>query len=247
MCDAGGRELSSSKTVNPCPVDTASLAATPKRLIPVPFHLVAESRHCDDIAWHGVVGEVPSRHAGQPLALLGDRLMPPSLQLVFDLLEFGSHPFGNRGPPQPEPSVLSVPANVREAQEVERLRLPDTPLRAMLGRKAPKLDQASLVGVQLQAEPGESFAQIVKEPISVTSVFKSSHEVISEAHDDDVTRSGLFPPLPGPTVKDIVEVHVGEERRGDSSNAMDNPRAERGGEQGSSAGSRRVRGRPGPL
>jgi hypothetical protein len=90
MCDAGGREPSSSKTVNPCPVDTASLAATPKRPIPVPFYLIAESRHCDDVAWHGVVGEVPSHHAGQPLALLGDRLMPPSLQLVFDLLEFGA-------------------------------------------------------------------------------------------------------------------------------------------------------------
>jgi len=65
-----------------------------------------------------------------------------------------------------------------------------------------------------QAEPGESFAQIVKEPFCVTLKLEPSDEVISEARDDHVTTRVLFPPLPGPPVKDIVEVHVGEKRRG---------------------------------
>ncbi len=38
-----------------------------------------------DVVGHGVVGEVPSHHACQPLALHGDRQVPASHQLGLDL------------------------------------------------------------------------------------------------------------------------------------------------------------------
>ena len=46
----------------------------------------------------------------------------------FDLLELGPHPLRDRDPPHPEAPVPCLPADVREAEEVERLRL--TPARA---------------------------------------------------------------------------------------------------------------------
>jgi len=48
------------------------------------------------VAWHGVVGAVPPHHACQPPSLLGEGLIPASLELVFDLSELGPHPLGDR-------------------------------------------------------------------------------------------------------------------------------------------------------
>jgi hypothetical protein len=104
---------------------------------------------------------------------------------------------------------LGFPANVREAQEIERLRLPDTPLRAMLGRKTPKLDQASLVGVQFQVELRKPLTKIVEEPICITTVLEPDDEVIGEAGDDHVATSVPVSPLPDPPVEDVVQIHVG--------------------------------------
>ncbi len=82
----------------------------------------------------------------------------------------------------------------------------------MLGGEAPELDQSGLVGMQLQPEPGEPFAQIVKELPSVTLVLEPDHEIIREARDDHITPCVPTSPLLGPAIQDIVEVHVGEQR-----------------------------------
>jgi len=53
---------------------------------------------------------------------------------------------------------------VREAEEVEGRRLPVAPAVVIRGGEPPELDQPGLLGVQLQAEPRESLAQLVQEP-----------------------------------------------------------------------------------
>ena len=84
--------------------------------------LVAWSRKAAT-AWvfarHGVVGHVPAHHAGQPAALHWDGLMHALPELAVDRLQLRPHPFRDRDPPVP-----GLPADVREAQEIERLRLP---------------------------------------------------------------------------------------------------------------------------
>ena len=57
---------------------------------------------------------------------------------------------------------LRLRTDVREPEEVERLRLPETPGRPVRGGEAPELDQPGLVGVQLQAELRESLAKVVR-------------------------------------------------------------------------------------
>jgi hypothetical protein len=88
--------------------------------------LGAEGRHRVGVAGHGVVSAVPSHHACQPLPLLGDGMMPASLELVFDLSQLRPHPLRDRDASQPEPPRPGLPADVREAQKVERLRLTQT-------------------------------------------------------------------------------------------------------------------------
>jgi hypothetical protein len=52
------------------------------------------------------------------------------------------------------------PANVGEAQEVERLRLAFITLAPILFRKTAKFDNPCLIGMQLEAEVPESLAQL---------------------------------------------------------------------------------------
>src|SRR5215471_7893878 len=53
-----------------------------------------------------------------------------------------------------------LPADMREAQEVERLRLTEPPGLPVSGGEPPELDQPSLIGLEPQPEPGESVPQV---------------------------------------------------------------------------------------
>src|SRR2546422_877468 len=95
--------------------------------------MAAESADRPAIAGHRVVLEMAPYYAGQPAALLGNGQMPAPLELVFDRLQLGPHPLLDRVTSQPEAAALGPTAHMREPQEVERLRLPDTPRRASFG------------------------------------------------------------------------------------------------------------------
>lgn len=84
--------------------------------------------------------------------------MPAPLELVFDLGKFGPQPFLDRGPPEPEEPAPALPADVREAQEVERLGLAESTLCPVRGGEPPEPDEACLVGVQFQRKLREPFA-----------------------------------------------------------------------------------------
>ncbi len=167
MRDAGGRQPSSGEAVHPVPADPRALAAAPQRLEPVSDRLVAEGPDRFAVAGHGVVGEVPSHHACQPAPLLRDGEMPASQALVFDLGQLRPHPFRDRLTRQPEPPGAGLPADVREAEEVERLRLAQTPTSPVDGGEAPELDQPRLVRVQLQPELREPLAKLRQELLRV--------------------------------------------------------------------------------
>src|SRR5215831_3137878 len=220
--DAGGWEPPLSEAVYALPGQAVALAAAPKRLAPVPDHLVPEGLDRPGVAWHGVEGEVSPYHTGQPGALLRDRSVPACLELVFDLLKLGPHPLGDRDPPEPESAASGLPTYVREAQKSEGFRLPEPARLAVLGGEPPELDQASLAGMPFQSELREPLAKVVEELLGVTLMLEPGHEVIRPAHDDHVTACVASPPRLGPPVQDVVEVHVGEQRRCHAPNALGN-------------------------
>src|SRR6266511_1772908 len=140
--------------------------------------------------------------------------MPAPQALVFDLGQLGPHPLRDGLALQPEAPGLRLPAIMREAEEVERLGLADASRLAGPGGVAPELDEPRLVGMQFQTELRQPLAKVGEEPPSVTLMFEPGDKVISEAHDDHVTVGVATSPLPGPPVEDVVEVDVGEQRRG---------------------------------
>jgi hypothetical protein len=87
----------------------------------------------------------------------------------------------------------------------------DTPPPAVLGGEPPELDQAGLLGIQLQVEPGKTLHQVLLEPLGVGAILKTDNDVVGETHDDQITVSLPVPPVPGPQIKDVVQVDVGEQ------------------------------------
>jgi hypothetical protein len=67
---------------------------------------------------------------------------------------------------------------VCEAQELERLRLPEATLRSSLGGEPAELDQPRLFGCQLQAEPREPAAKLLQEPACIALLLKADDVVV---------------------------------------------------------------------
>src|SRR4249920_3790360 len=103
---------------------------------------------------------------------------------------------------------------MREAEEVERFRLPDAPGRPSPGGVPPELQQPGLVGVQLQPELREPLTKIGKELPRIVLVLEPRDEVVGEPHDDHIpVRMPTSPPR-HPQVEDIVGSPRGISPRG---------------------------------
>jgi len=83
--------------------------------------------------------------------------MHAPLELLLDLLQLRPHALADRLSPHRECPVSGLPADVREAQKVERLGLSfSSPFPARFGRP-PELDPARLVGMQFQSKLPQPF------------------------------------------------------------------------------------------
>jgi hypothetical protein len=77
-----------------------------------------------------------------------------------DLAEFPPQSLARRPPQHREAPLPGLPADVREAEEVEALGLaPSAPLPG-LGRLAAEFEETGLCGVQLQSEPRKTLREV---------------------------------------------------------------------------------------
>ena len=122
------------------------------------------------------------------------------LSWSFTSAQLGPHPFRDRVPPDPEPPVPGVRADVRESQERRTSPVSPRPGAARFtGGMPPELDQPGLTGVQFQPELREPAAQLVPEPLGVFPVLEPDDEVVGEPHDDHITARVALPPPARPT------------------------------------------------
>ena len=87
---------------------------------------------------------------------------------------------------------------VREAKELERLGLAETPLCRLLGGEPPEPDQPRLVGVELQAELREPVAKVRPEPLGIgrdLGHLEGSCHVVEEheQHPSEISPSRMAP------------------------------------------------------
>ena len=151
MTDRRQRQPASDETPHAVPADAAVLATPRQRAMPKPADSEPKKRQRRLVHGHSVVAKVSTHNRPQPLALLGDGFVHSSPKLGFHLIQLRLQPFPYRLPQHREPSIAPLlSADMREAQKVERLRLPfPTPL-PVGRRKPPELDQARLLGMQFQ-------------------------------------------------------------------------------------------------
>ena len=200
MRHVDGWEPSLRDAVHAFPVEAVALATTFERPVPVPGCLPVERVDRFAVAGYCVVVAVPADDAGKPAPLFGDRQMPALAQLGLDLAELGSHPLFAGDAPQREPSAPPGRAQVREAEELKRLGLPEPTGFAVSGGEPSELDQPRLLGVQFQAERREPVAKVGEEPLGVLTVLEPGDVVVGEPHEDHVPARVSPPPLMGPEV-----------------------------------------------
>src|SRR5712691_5642333 len=198
---------------HPLPGDVPCVTAPREGAVPEPADL--EPEHSDRRAVHGhpVVASVPTYNLAQPCAHHWNRIVQSPPQLGLHLTELRLPPLPDRLPHHREPSIPLLPADVREAEEVERLRLPLAGAPTVLGRERPEFHQPRLLGVQLQTELREPLTQISQKPLGLRPVLEPHDEVVRVPHDDHVAVDVRLPPPLSPEVERIVQVHVGQERR----------------------------------
>ena len=134
---------------HPIPANTARLTPPHQSAVPETAHLVSEEVERRAVRGHAVIAAVASDNRAQPFAHLGDGVVHASPELGLHRVQLRLQPLANGLPYHRKPSIAPLlPADVREAEKVERLRPPlTTPLPAF-GRKRSELHQSRLLGMQ---------------------------------------------------------------------------------------------------
>ena len=122
MKDALGWKPAIRQAVDGGPRGLVPLTPAAQRAQPVPENDTTELTHCSAVGRHGVIGEVATHDLPEPGALLSQWRMPVLPERISDLSQLGPHAVASRASAQLEASCPGSRADMREAQEVERLR-----------------------------------------------------------------------------------------------------------------------------
>src|SRR5215472_2303108 len=145
MKNPGSREPLNRQTLQELPGHPAPLTATSNHMQPAFAYLEPKTPEAGEIAGYSMVVEVTLHHTPQPFPDFRQRLMQPHPQGGFHLFQLSEKSLPDGFAQHEELSILpGFSADVREPQEVERLRLALPLLFSVSDRKPPELNQASL-------------------------------------------------------------------------------------------------------
>ena len=134
------------------------------------------------------------------------------------------NPFCDRFATKPEPPSPGRRAVVREAKEVERLRLAHPTLPSVHAREPPELHEAGLVRVE--AEPGQPLPNVAEVLLRIPLVLEPDNEVVCIADDNRfAVRDVRALCLVEPQIDHIVQEHIRQNPEGETS--VGSPRAAR--------------------
>ena len=151
------------QTVQAGPVGPPFPAAAEKYSPPESRHPVAKYMKALDIARHRVVVEVALNDRLQPFTGLGHAIVHALAELLLNLSQLAPHALADRLAPHREVPFAVLPADVREAQEVERLRLAFSSSFPVWFGKPPELDPARFFWMQFQPKLLQPFPEVLPE------------------------------------------------------------------------------------
>jgi len=133
-------------------------------------------------------------------------------ELLLDLLQLLSHALADRHAPHGIGPVPVLPADMREAKEVEGLRLAFSSSFSALFGIPPELDPARLFRMQLQSELPQPFFQVLAKTVCVRIPLEAKDDVVRVAENDHLASRTFLAPDVHPEIEHIVEIDVGKER-----------------------------------
>jgi predicted enzyme related to lactoylglutathione lyase len=195
MTDGRHRQPAGDETPHAVPKDAAILATPQQRAIPEASHLEPKEKQRRLVHGHSVVADVSTHHCLQPRAQFRDGFVHAPLKLDFPLVQLRLQPFTYRLPQHRKPSVAPLLyADVRKAEEVERLGLPfSTPL-PVVDRIRTELQKSRLLRMQFQVELPHSFGKFRPKLIGIPFAVEAHHDVIGKSHHDHIAVRAT-PPL----------------------------------------------------
>ena len=117
----GRKKPAADESLHTLPLDASLLAPSFESMVPEATNREAEVSQCIPVARYSEVSEVPTHNRLQPLADFRNRIMHTPLQLELDAQQRRLHALANRLPKYQEPSLLRLPADMLEAEEIEGL------------------------------------------------------------------------------------------------------------------------------
>ena len=126
MADMGRRKPAADESLHSLPLHAPILTPPFKSAVPEVTDREAEVGQSVPIPRYSEVSEMPAHNRLQPLADLRNRIMHTPPQFDLDPQQRGLHALANRVPKHQKPSLLRLPADVLEAEEIEGLRLSQT-------------------------------------------------------------------------------------------------------------------------
>src|SRR5438128_9770231 len=156
LTDSRRRYPMANQPLKALPRQLAFLAPARKCVVPQVLDVVDKAVQRGAVERHSIILVVPSQHRSDPLALLFQWIMHSSPKLLFQSFQLRLHSLPHRLAHYREPSPSRLPADVREAQKVERLRFPLASTLPIPHCMPAELDQPSLFFMQRQLELSQS-------------------------------------------------------------------------------------------
>ena len=147
-----------------------------QRASPVAEHTFPEQPEAIDVARYSVVVEVALHNRSEPGTCLWHRIMHSQAKLLFDFLQLLAHALANSHTSHSVRPLPALPADVREAKEVEGLRFPFPSAFAIRFGIPPEFDSARLVRVKIQSELPQSFSHGLAKTIRIRSPLEPENE-----------------------------------------------------------------------
>jgi hypothetical protein len=133
--------------------------------------------------------------------------MPARTEFLLQFPQFLPQALARRMPLHGEVPLPTLPADVREAQKVERLGFAfSSPLPIAFG-VPPELNPARFLRMQFQSKLPQPFPEVLQEAVRFPLRLESQHRVVSIAHDDHVS-ARVFPPRLHPQIEDLVQIDI---------------------------------------
>ena len=183
-----GRELMQS-----FPVEAMALAALAQLGSPQPGQPVAKESQAVEVSRYRMIVEVALHDRPEPFARVRNRIMPTLPELLLKFLQLPPQALADRLPLHGKLPPPVLPADMREAQKVERLRLTfSSPFPVELGKR-PELNPARFIRMQFQSKLPQPFPEVLQETVGFRLRLEPEDRVSSagESHPDALSEPYL--------------------------------------------------------